>query len=149
MEADALTYEDTQVLSATCLCANVQRAARSIGRHFDEAFRPLDLTNWQFTLMVASNRPDSPTISALAVDLTTDRTTITANLKPFQRRALVTVAQDKRDRRVRRATLTPAGNNLLRDGYGIWKRVHAAVELSLGATDIERLHANLRAVIDV
>jgi hypothetical protein len=67
------------------LCSNVQRAARSIGRRYDEAFRPLGLTNWQFAFMVATFRPEPPIINALADALATDRATITAESEAARR----------------------------------------------------------------
>ena len=44
-----------------CLCLHVQRAARALARRFDEVFRPLDLTNGQFSLLMSLNRPEPPT----------------------------------------------------------------------------------------
>lgn len=149
MHDDELTADSTGMLAEMCLCSNVQRAARSIGRRFDEAFRPVDLTNWQFTLMVALNRPEPPTINTLAQDLAIDRTTITANLKPLERRGLVTVKQDVADRRVRRIALTESGRTLLRDAYAIWKRVQGSVERDLALDDLEAFRAGLRAAAAV
>jgi DNA-binding MarR family transcriptional regulator len=145
MDQDKLTFEGTWMVAERCLCTNVQRAARSIGRRFDEAFRPLDLTNWQFTLLVALNRPEPPTINAVARDLAIDRTTITGSLKPLERRGLVSVRQDAVDRRARRVALTEAGHALLQDAYVIWKKVERSVERDLAIDDIDRFRANLRA----
>ena len=144
-----MKFEDVKMISDTCLCTNVQRAARSIGRRYDEAFRPLGLTNWQFTLMVATFRPEPPTINALADSLATDRTTITANLKPLEGRGLVSVEPDERDKRVRRVSLTKAGGKLLREAYAVWKGVQADVELGLALQDFDVFRGNLRAVAKV
>ena len=146
MADDTIDYGDVRVISATCLCTNVQRAARSIGRRFDQAFRPLKLTNWQFTLMVALFRPEAPTINLVAQELSTDRTTITANLKPLERRGLVSSASDEADRRVRRVALTEDGRRLLQDAYVIWKRVQQTVECDLALSDTDRLLADLRTI---
>ena len=35
-----------------CICLDLQRAARAVARRFDAAFRPLDLTNGQFSLLM-------------------------------------------------------------------------------------------------
>ena len=66
-----------------CLCLHLQRAARAIGRRFDEALRPLHLTNGQYSLLVSLNRPAAPRIGDVAYLLAMDRTTLTANLKPL------------------------------------------------------------------
>ena len=90
----------------TCLCLHLQRAARAVARQFDEALRPLGLTNGQFSLLMSLNRPEPPTIGNVAALLAMDRTTLTANLKPLERRGLVEVRIDSADRRSRRLILT-------------------------------------------
>ncbi len=144
-----LRFEDVGTISQTCLCANVQRAARAIGRRFDDAFRPLDLTNWQFTLMVALHRPQAPTISLVAHDLATDRTTITANLKPLERRGLVTVRPDGEDRRARRVALTASGLALLQEAYVVWLRAQRTIVADLALKDMDGILASLRAIAAV
>ena len=66
-----------------CLCLHVQRAARALARRFDDALRPVGLTQGQFSLLTALNRTEPPTIGAVADLLALDRTTLTANLKPL------------------------------------------------------------------
>ena len=73
----------------TCLCLHAQRAARALARRFDEALRPAGLTNGQFSLLMSLNRPEPPTSGSVAALLAMDRTTLTANLKPLERRRLV------------------------------------------------------------
>src|SRR3954465_4799931 len=106
-------YETTLLVRDTCLCLHIQRAARALARRFDEALRPLGLTNGQFSLMMALNRPEPPSIGSVATLLAMDRTTLTAALKPLERRGLVAVTADPGDRRSRRLTPTPAGRALL------------------------------------
>src|SRR5437660_11372104 len=89
---DALPFEVTITVRDTCLCLHLQRAARAIARRFDEALRPLGLTNGQFSLLMSLNRPEPPTIGAVAALLAMDRTTLTAALKPLERRGLVRAA---------------------------------------------------------
>ena len=67
-----------------------------------------------------------------------DRTTLTAALKPLQRRGLVKVAVDPSDRRGRLLTLTPAGRKLLAAALPIWKRRHKEIEKRLRAPDTLR-----------
>jgi DNA-binding MarR family transcriptional regulator len=111
-----------------CLCLHVHRAARALARRFDEVLRPLDLTNGQFSLLMSLNRPEPPTLGSVASLLAMDRTTLTANLKPLERRHLLKVSVDKEDRRNRRLALTAAGRALLTKAYPIWKDTHARIE---------------------
>src|SRR4051812_25350617 len=112
-KAGAVPFEMTLLVRDHCLCLHLQRAARKIGRRFDEALRPLGLTNGQFSLLMSLNRPAPPGMGAVADLLAMDRTTLTAALKPLERRGLVAVAPDPEDRRSRRMTLTAAGRRLL------------------------------------
>jgi DNA-binding MarR family transcriptional regulator len=135
----ALPFEVTPVVRDCCLCLHTQRAARALARCFDEALRPLDLTNGQFSLLMSLNRPVPPNLGSVANLLAMDRTTLTAALKVLERRRLVKVAVDKEDRRGRLLAITPAGRALLARAFPIWKKTHAAVER-------EHLHGNADAL---
>jgi DNA-binding MarR family transcriptional regulator len=123
-----------------CLCLHVQRAARALARRFDEALRPVGLTQGQFSLLTSINRTAPPTIGVVATLLALDRTTLTANLKPLERRGLVRVKVDREDKRSRRLILTPKGLATLAAAAPIWKRAHAEAErlLRSAAPDIVR-----------
>jgi DNA-binding MarR family transcriptional regulator len=138
-----------RMIGDTCLCLDVQRASRAIGRRFDEAFRPLGLNNWQFSLLMVLNRPTPPTMSSLAEDLAMDRTTTTANLRPLERRGLVEVRRDEQDARVRRIVLTDAGRAVLAEAVDRWRAANDAVIASLSGTDVAAFRSALRTVAGV
>src|SRR6202046_2373882 len=92
-------FETTLLVRDTCLCLHVQRAARALARRFDVALRPVGLTNGQFSLLMSLNRPSPPAMGSVASLLAMDRTTLTAALKPLERRGLVKVTTDRLDRR--------------------------------------------------
>jgi DNA-binding MarR family transcriptional regulator len=141
-----LSRKTTIHVRDTCLCLHLQRAARVVARRFDEALRPLNLTNGQFSLLMSLNRPEPPSIGMVSSVLAMDRTTLTANLKPLERRGLVDIMIDEADKRSRRLMLTKEGRALLVDALPIWKRTHAAVEHGLGRSSPDRLRADLRAL---
>jgi DNA-binding MarR family transcriptional regulator len=122
----------THLVRDNCLCLHVHRAARALARRFDDVLRPLDLTSGQFSLLMSLNRPEPPTLGSVASLLAMDRTTLTANLKPLERRRLLKVSVDKEDRRSRRLALTPAGRALLIRAYPIWKDTHGQIERQVG-----------------
>jgi DNA-binding MarR family transcriptional regulator len=128
-----------------CLCLHAQRAARVLARRFDEAMRPVGLTSGQFSLLNGLNRPEPPTIGAVAELLAMDRSTVTANLKPLERRGAVTLSVDPKDRRSRRAALTEVGRALLARAKPIWVREHGALEDALNG-GAEALRGGLRQV---
>jgi DNA-binding MarR family transcriptional regulator len=143
--ADA-SFAFTHHVRDHCLCLHVQRAARALARRFDAALRPAGLTQGQFSLLTSLNRAEPPTIGSVANLLALDRTTLTANLKPLERRGLVKVAVDPHDKRSRRLILTAAGRASLAAAAPIWKREHARVERLLQTASPDVLRAGLREV---
>lgn len=143
-KAANVPYETTLRVRDNCLCLHVQRAARALARRFDDALRPLGLTNGQFSLMMSLNRPVPPSMGSVASLLAMDRTTLTAALKPLERRRLVAVRVDPADKRGRLMVLTAAGRSLLARATPIWERTHAEVEDRLANGDL--LRNSLRAL---
>src|SRR6476660_5707093 len=141
---EAVPFEATIRVRDTCLCLHLQRSARAVGRRFDAALRPLGLTNGQFSLLMALNRPEPASLGGVAALLAMDRTTLTAALKPLQRRGLVKIAVDRQDRRGRRLSLTGAGRALLAKALPLWTETHNAIERQLAAPD--DLRTALRAL---
>src|SRR5689334_5856902 len=146
MSKATVPFEATLRVRDTCLCLHAQRAARALARRFDTALRPLGLTNGQFSLMMSLNRPQPPTMAAVASLLAMDRTTLTAALKPLARRGLVEVLPDPDDRRSRLLSLTRRGHALLAAALPIWVRTHAEIDRSLSSSDPVRLREDLRRV---
>src|SRR6266581_3299038 len=141
-----LPFAITHRVRDTCLCLHVQRAARALARQFDEALRPFGLTHGQFSLLMSLNRPQPPSMSSVAALLAMDRTTLTANLKPLERRGLLKVTVDPDDKRGRRLMLPAAGRALLVAAVPVWKRAHAATERLLARSNPDHLRADLRAL---
>jgi DNA-binding MarR family transcriptional regulator len=141
-----LPLADTHLVRDSCLCLHVQRSARALARRFDEVLRPLALTQGQFSLLTSLNRPEPPSIGSVAALLAMDRTTLTANLKPLERRGLVKVSIDKEDRRSRRLIITAAGRALLSRAFPLWKRAHADTERLIAGMSPDDLRGALRAL---
>lgn len=142
----ALPYETTLLVRDCCLCLHVQRAARALGRRFDEVLRPFGLTNGQFSLLMSLNRPEPPPMGPVASLLAMDRTTLTAALKPLERQGLVKISQDPGDRRSRILKLTGKGQDLLARAVPVWERTHHEVEQLIPDGDPDELRRSLRAL---
>ncbi|MBB5702783.1 DNA-binding MarR family transcriptional regulator [Ochrobactrum daejeonense] len=140
-------FETTLLVRDTCLCLHVQRAARALARQFDEALRPVGLTNGQFSLMMSLNRPSPPPMKPVAELLAMDQTTLTAALKPLQRQGWVEIIVNPNDRRERLLQLTLAGKATLAAAVPIWKTTHAEVERKLFSAD--QLRQDLLALSSV
>jgi len=139
-------FETTLEVRDTCLCLHTQRAARALGRRFDDALRPVGLTNGQFSLLMSLNRPQPPAMGPVAKLLAMDRTTLTAALKPLERQGLVTIGVDPRDRRSRLLILTDQGRETLAAAVPLWRETHAAVEAGLLTVDACGLRTALCAL---
>lgn len=146
MMRDDLPLEVTHEVRDRCLCLHLQRAARAIGRRFDDALRPLELTNGQYSLLVSLNRPEPPRLGDVAFLLAMDRTTLTANLKPLQRRGLLEVTADPSDKRSRRLSLTDAGRDLLTRAVPIWRATHDEIDAMLPNQNEDELKQSLLAL---
>jgi DNA-binding MarR family transcriptional regulator len=142
--SNPVSFQTTLAVRDACLCLHLQRAARAAARRFDAALRPAGLTSGQFSLLMALNRPQPPTLAPVATLLAMDRTTLTAALKPLQRRGLVEVHPDPADRRARRLVLTEAGRAALAAAYPLWQASHAEMERALA--DADRLRRELIAL---
>ena len=144
--AKTVPFETTLEVRDTCLCLYIQRAARALARRFDEALRPVGLTNGQFSLLMSLNRPAPPAMAPVAKLLAMDRTTLTAALKPLERQGMVTVGVDPADRRSRLLHLTDQGRETLAAAVPIWRQTHAAIEADLPTLDAVELRTALAAL---
>lgn len=143
---NTLPFETTLLVKDRCLCLHVQRAARALARRFDDELRPFDLTNGQFSLLMSLNRPEPPAMGPVASLLAMDRTTLTAALKPLERRGLIKIAPDSTDRRSRTLILTAKGRNLLARALPVWQHTHEEIEQHAPGINWNELRQNLRAI---
>lgn len=140
---DTLPFATTLHVRDKCLCLHLQRAARATARMFDEALRPIGITSGQFSLLMSLNRPAPPLMGEIAAFLAMDRTTLTAMLKPLQRRGLLEARTDEADRRGKRLVLLPEGHALLARAVPVWARTEEQIEALLIGSDPERLRQDL------
>jgi DNA-binding MarR family transcriptional regulator len=131
----------------TCLCLATQRAARVLARRFDAALRPFGLTNGQFSLLVALNRPEPPPIGRLAPFLAMDASTLTAAMKPLERRGLVRLIPDVEDRRSRLVQITAEGVALLGEAIRVWHSTHGDLDARLGQGTADALRNGLAQIV--
>jgi DNA-binding MarR family transcriptional regulator len=75
-----------------------------------------------------------------------DRTTLTAALKPLERRGLVAVRVNPSDARSRLIALTGEGLALLSRAVPVWRSTHAEVDRLLDEHDPGSVRSALRAL---
>ncbi len=126
-----------------CLCLSLRRAARLATRRYDQALAAHELTSGQFSLLgLLASRPGLSQ-AALAERLAMDRTTVTAALKPLERRGLVTLGRDEKDARAVRMAITAKGLEVLKAAMPSWRRVQRELTELFGARDSVRMREDL------
>ena len=134
---------DPLVMYDECFGLNLKRAARTVGRRYDEALQSVDLTNGQFATLATISVFQPVAVQILAEHLSMDRTTLTAALKPLERRALVSVVPDGLDRRGRIINLTDEGMRLIREATPLWKKVQGRITREMGTAGLPVFRAQL------
>ncbi|CAH0446369.1 hypothetical protein LMG10661_02455 [Ralstonia syzygii subsp. syzygii] len=76
--------------------------------------------------------------------LAMDRTTLTAAIKPLERRGLVAIETNPADRRSRLLRLRPAGLKALTRALPVWRALHGEIDGTLAHADPQRLRDHLR-----
>ena len=125
-----------------CFNFALRRAARAVSRSYDEALAPLALNNGQFSMLAILTELGPLRIQQVAEALAMDRTTVTAALKPLQRRKLVRVNVARDDARAREVVVTPAGEALLSEAIPLWRVQQERMKKVL-AEDADALRAQL------
>jgi DNA-binding MarR family transcriptional regulator len=127
-----------------CVCATARMAARALTRVYDRALDPAGIRTSQFSILARLLEEGPLSVTHLAGRLAMDRTTLARDLRPLERRGLVSVTVGS-DRRVRMAALTAAGHRLVDEVRPLWKEVQRDVRGELGYDRVARLMDELRA----
>ena len=125
-----------------CTGAMLRRAMRRMTQIYDDALRPFDLKLTQYAVLANLFQKPGISITELAEILETDRTTLTRNLGPLQKRRLVAVEPLGSGRR-RRLTVTEEGVALIRKVYPVWREAEFKVRGILGQDATLELHGLL------
>jgi DNA-binding MarR family transcriptional regulator len=131
-----------------CACFNLRKAARAVSSLYDDALRPVGLRATQFALLTITSALGSVTVTQLAEHAVMDRTTLTRNLGPLEKRGLVRVCEGT-DRRVREVRLTPRGREVWSKGIPLWHQAQNRIAEGLGEKRLRSLVADLGAAVAV
>ncbi len=143
---EQLSAEKKWDVAERCVHTNLKRTVRAVTRQFDDALAAVELHVTQFTLLVTSSLLGPAPLTELAERLAMDRTTLTRNLRPLERRGLIETVADVTDQRVRVVRITPEGETMIARAYPLWRRAQEEVTGKLEGprydvllTDLERL----------
>jgi len=135
-------------IATECACLNVRRTARAVTQLYDRTFAPIGLRATQVTLLVALERAGPVPFARLADALGMDRTTLTRNLAPLQRRGLVSLRPGP-DRRVRLAALTDKGRTGLTAAIPLWEEAQRRIAGELGPGRWDAIRRDLHHVAEL
>ncbi len=135
------------MLSTTCHCTRLRRAAHAVTRLYDEALAATGLTVTQFSLLRTISRLDEPYITTLAEATGLERSTLGRNLRPLEKAGLV-VFLPGRDSRTRLVRLSRQGMRALDRAIPQWEAAQKKVAGLLGDGHVEQLTTLLEELID-
>jgi DNA-binding MarR family transcriptional regulator len=131
-----------------CACFNLRKTTRAITQLYDEALRPMGLRVTQFSLLIATMMLGSVTVTRLAEIGVMDRTTLTRNLKPLEKKGLIKVVPGD-DQRTRIVTLTAHGKEVLSKALPLWEKAQSRVIKRLGQERWNSLMTNLSEMVSL
>jgi DNA-binding MarR family transcriptional regulator len=103
-----------------CHCLAARRHARAITRLYDQHLRPHGLRATQFSILAALALKGPTPVSALAVTLGLERTTLTRSAALLERLGWVRGVRPA-DARQHPLSLTPAGRRTLHEAFPAWQ----------------------------
>ena len=133
-----------------CTCFMVRSLSRKISQLYDDTLAPSGLRGTQFSLLVQARRAPQgpPTVSALAEQLHTDRTTMTRNLRTLQQAGYIDLVPGA-DARSRCVLVTPEGVAKVREAAALWRQAQQRVRELCGAERIGALESLVLGLLPV
>jgi DNA-binding MarR family transcriptional regulator len=121
MESEEVDF----VACRQCVCTAARRRSRELTRLFEKAMRGSGVRGTQFTLLATLGQTGPLPTTRLADFQGLERTTLTRNLARLVRDGFVRIDEGE-DRRVRKAAITPAGEEAARRAFPFWKKAQDA-----------------------
>lgn len=116
-----------------CLCLKLRMSARQVTAIYDEQLAPVGIRITQFGVLAhLSEQGAVMAVVDLAAALRMDPTTLSRNLKPLERKGLLSIGPAPHHGRAKAITLSSAGADLLQRAAPLWKMAHDRVSVLLG-----------------
>jgi DNA-binding MarR family transcriptional regulator len=136
-----------KTLQLPCYCGSLRQAARAVTQMYDRLLQPSGIKITQFSiLMLLSSRPGLTT-GEIARALAMDSTTLTRTLKIIKNSGWIDTARSV-DRRERRWTVTPTGEQALRQAKPLWKKAQKELAQKAAGIDLDALGMTLYALTE-
>jgi DNA-binding MarR family transcriptional regulator len=131
-------------LLSCCNNASLRKAARRLGKLYDAVLEPSGLKATQYVLLTQIYDLGSPTMAELANGLVMDLSATRHSLGPLIRDRFVRLRVDPKDRRVKRATLTPIGETKFKEANQLWRKAQDRFEQAFGPARAAKLRSELK-----
>ncbi len=131
-------------LLSYCNNASLRKAARSLGKLYDDVLEPSGLKATQVSLLTQIYDLGNPTMAELARSLLMDLSAMRHSLGPLIRDRLVLLRVEAKDRRVKRVVLTPAGVAKFEETMRLWRKAQGRFEKAFGSARAAKLRSELR-----
>lgn len=119
-----------------CHCTNMRRASRALTRFYDELLEPSGLKVTQYSLLNHIKRLGPLTMNELSTAIRLERTTLVRNLKPLEKKGLVSVITEK-TAKAHEVQLTEAGRKVLEAATPYWNQAQQYLKDLLTEEEIE------------
>lgn len=131
--------------SLGCTCFNLRKLTRTVTRLYDQHLSRAGLTTTQFSLLQNVAREPLP-LTELAARMSTERTTLTRNLKQLVDAGWIEIRPGE-DPRQKIATLTETGRAVAREARKAWREAQTELEKTLGLKTVSELHQYLNSAL--
>ncbi len=126
---------------------HMRRASRAAGKLYADILDHAGLDSSQFSVLNTIARFGPISISEIANRLGLDRTTMSRNLIPLEKKGLIEMS-DASKGRARYIELSAAGHEVIAEAIPRWQKAQAEFRNLLGDEDMETLIALMNRVYD-
>lgn len=131
-----------------CACFNLRKTSRAVTQYYDLKLAPAGIRATQLGILAVLTHRGSSKLSDLADALVMDRTTLTRNLRPLERRGFIQLDAGD-DRRTRRVSITPAGTRAKLAAYPLWKEAQRDIAGRFGVERWKDIVAMLDEIVSL
>lgn len=135
---------DTATPAFGCSCHRLRKLTRLMTQRYDQALSTAGVNVNQYAILRRA-QVEPRSISALAIELGMDRTTLSRDLKPLIAAGWVRLRAGRDDARQKRVEVTAGGRRVIERAQPLWAVTQASIESTLGVDDVGRLHDLLDA----
>ncbi|TFB11483.1 MarR family transcriptional regulator [Candidatus Marinimicrobia bacterium MT.SAG.3] len=131
-----------------CACFNLQKATRAVSQYYSKILKPSGLRGTQFTILRVLAVINSGNITNIANIMVVDRTTLTRNLRPLEKRKLVKIVPGK-DQRSKEVRLTKKGKDTLTAAIPLWEEAQKRFSEKLSKEEFQNIFKLMSSIISV